>query len=322
MLGAILTIAKINAKDLGPVKLGLLELLLDYEQEHPDQEMDCGPFLVGECGLSEVAAIDLVTSLDDWGLVKEQITGGRTAAALDADGREAVRRIRAHRGDPAVRAAVARDALVKFLYQVEQGRPGMPADPVEVVSSDLGEFLGSRLTKDEVVREVAYLARKGLVEVLVVKASGQPASVRLTDLGRDCVDQFGGDVAEFLQEREGGRTVYNTKIDSISGGNGIAVGGQVTQHVTVGVDAAGLRELVASVLPMLNRLGGVDSVAAVALDELAVQAQVERPEPGRVRQALGQVLDVAKQVGAGALVVYLEYKAREWGFMPDSSPVS
>lgn len=67
--------------------------------------MESGPSLIEQCGLSLAAALDLTRALDDMGLVK-QCNGLADPAAWLADGgREAVRKIRAYRSDPANRAA-------------------------------------------------------------------------------------------------------------------------------------------------------------------------------------------------------------------------
>jgi len=92
--------------------------------------------------------------------------------------------------------------------------------------------------------------------------------------------------------------------------------GEVTQRVNVGADPAPLRELVAMVLPEPGRFGDSQPQARAAIDEITKEAQAPQPNPGRLRQAIGQILDLSKQAGSPLPVAYLTYEAQEWGFLP------
>jgi hypothetical protein len=131
------------------------------------------------------------------------------------------------------------------------------------------------------------------------------------------VKRTGGDVAEYRQHPT--QTVYHNQIGSISSGSGVAIGnGQGTQRVNVDVDVdpAVLRELVALVLPELGRFGNAEPQARAALDEIAEEAQASQPNLGRLRRAVGQIVDLAKQSGLPLLVAYLTHKAQERGILP------
>ena len=306
----------INEADLDPVKTRYLERLYDHEPDDSGEALESGTFLIAESGLTLAAALGLTRALDDLGLVKECNAMGSPSALLRDAGREFVVRLRTDRDDPTVRSATARKALLAYVCDAKLRGQDYP-DPAGTAGSRHGEFLGARLREDDILRAVDYLEAKGLLAAHARNGDGKPTFVELTARGEDCMEQTGGDVAEFLQRQRSAQTVYNTQIGSISGGNGIAIGnGQVTQHVNMGVDPAELRKLVAMVLPELGRFGDAEPQVRAALEAVAEEAQAPQPSPGRLRKAIGQILDLAQQAGVPLLVAYLTHKAQELGILP------
>ncbi len=303
-----------DVANLDAVKIGYLERLYDFEQTHPGQGMDSGPFLMEESGLSLVAALGLTRALDEQGLVRECNAMGSPAALLVDAGRDFVVRLRTHRADPAVRAAAARKAVLACVYDAKvKGKEMVSLDGTSRCRH--GEFLGSRLTEAEVYRAYDYLAQKRLLRGHAINGSGRPTMVELTALGEDCMTDHQGDVAAFLKTRVLAQTVYQNNIGSISGGTN-AIGAHVVQNVHNGIDPAGLREIVTQLTAAMPQFGDAAPQVAAAVRELEEEAAAPQPNPGRVRRVLGHVLEVAKQAGAAMVVAYLTYKAQELGILP------
>jgi len=92
--------AIIDNVDMDAIKARYLELLFDHEHVEPGQSMDSQPFLLEESGLSVAAALGVVRSLRDAGLVTDASGMGNPAAFLLDGGRSFVLELRARRRDP------------------------------------------------------------------------------------------------------------------------------------------------------------------------------------------------------------------------------
>lgn len=206
----------INAADLDPVKIRYLERLYDHEQDHPGEVLDNGPFLMEESELTPGGGARPDPSTRRSGAGQGMQHDGEPVGVLLDAGREFVVRLRAHRDAPAVRAAAARKAVLACVYTAKLQGKEHP-DPAGTVRCPHGEFLGTRLGEDEILRAVDYLEAKGLLAAPLRNGSGEPTYVELTDRGEDCMEQTGGDVAEYLQQQRPAQTVYHNQIGSISG---------------------------------------------------------------------------------------------------------
>src|SRR5262249_41035603 len=155
------------------VRIRYLELLHDHEQTHPGEAMESAPFLIEQSGLSLAAALDLTRTLAGIGLVNECNGLGSPAAWLADGGREAVRKIRAYRSDPANRATAARSAALAHTYEATlNGNDHPDAAGAAVCTRGHGEFLATPLSEDEILAAIDYLEQKGLVTVGIRNASG------------------------------------------------------------------------------------------------------------------------------------------------------
>jgi hypothetical protein len=125
--------------------------------------------------------------------------------------------------------------MLQWLYRQEQatGMHGMaPPDWTGFLDSDDARFLGERFGQAEVEQAASYLNGRDLITAFRVDQA-VPGWVRprLTDDGRDCVLDFGGNIADYLNRHSGGSV--NTYIGSNSGN--VAVGSKhFTQNVTTG----------------------------------------------------------------------------------------
>lgn len=311
----------LNLLDLDPVKIRYLEQLHDHEQAHPGEAMESAPFLIEECGLSDVAALQLTRTLDALGLVNECNGLADPAAWLADGGREAVRKIRAYRSNPANRAAAARTAALAHIYEAKlNGMEHLDAAGAASCTHGHGEFLGAPLTRDEILAAVDYLEQKGLLTVSIRNAGGAAQGVSITARGEDCMEQHEGDVGEYLQQQRQAATTYNNHIGSITGGSGIQIGNtQATQHVNVGLDPAALRELVAMLRPQLGQFGDAEPEAQAALDEVHEEAESAHPNQRRIVTALTKVAEMAVPASARLAVEFLRYRLQEWGVLPPPS---
>jgi hypothetical protein len=310
----------LNLLDLDPVRIRYLEQLYDHEQTHPGQAMESAPFLIEECGLSQVAALQLTRALDALGLVDECNGLADPAAFLADGGREAVKKIRAYRSNPANRAAAARSAALAHTYEAKlNGIEHLDAGGAAACDRGHGEFLGAPLARDEILAAVNYLEQKGLLTVGIRNAAGVAQGVSITASGEDCMEQHEGDVGEYLQQQRRAATTYN-HIGSISGGSGIQIGNtHATQHVNVGIDPAALRELVAMLRPQLGQFGDAEPEARAALDEVAEEAESAQPNQSRVVTALTKVAEMAVPASARLAVEYLRYRLQQLGVLPPPS---
>jgi DNA-binding MarR family transcriptional regulator len=263
-------------------------------------------------------ALDLTRALDNIGLVKQCNSHDGPAAWLADGGREAVTKIRAHRSDPANRAAAARKAVLAHTYEAKLNRNEHPdAASAATCTRGHGEFLADPLSRAEILAAVDYLEQKGLLTVGIRNADGKAQWVSITASGEDCMEQHEGDVSEYLRQQRAAAATYNNNIGSISGGSGIQIGNvQATQHVNVGLDPAALREFVDMLRPQLGQFGDAEPEARAALDEVAEEAKSARPNQGRVVKALTKVAEMAVPVGARLVAEVVKYKLQEWGVLP------
>ena len=314
------TLISLNLLDLDPVRIRYLEQLHDHEQAHPGEAMESAPFLIEECGLSQIAALQLTRALDALGLVNECNGLADPAAWLADGGREAVKKIRAYRSNPANRAAAARTAALAHSYEARlNGIAHLDAAGAASCTQGHGEFLGAPLTRDEILAAVDYLEQKCLLTVSIRNAGGVAQGVSITASGEDCMEQHEGDVSNYLQQQRQPATTYN-HIGSITGGSGIQIGNtQATQHVNVGLDPVALRELVAMLRPQLGQFGDAEPEAESALDEVAEEAGSAHPNQRRIVTALTKVAEMAVPASARLAVEFLRYRLQEWGVLPPPS---
>jgi hypothetical protein len=307
-----------DPEGLGFVQMRYLERLFDHELLDPGHSMDSKQFLMEESGLSLTHALDLVWSLDDMGLVQQANGMGNPSAFLSASGREYVIWLRSERNDPAARAAGARYGVLAFVYDEKNNgndHPGLD----DVAQTPFGEFLGDSLREDEVYRAAEYLIDKRLLTAPQRAASGRPTHVQLTSLGDDCMTEARGDIVAFLRSQPAAGIVNH--IGSISGAQNVVVGSNsFSQNINQGIDPQGLREIVSTLLSELHRFAATEPQARAAIEEIDAEAADPQPNSGRLRNAIGRLLNYAKQASLPMVEAYIKVKATELGILPPSSP--
>ncbi|WP_246249334.1 hypothetical protein [Actinomadura litoris] len=147
------------------------------------------------------ASFALLRYCKERGLLDDRFsTLGSPAANMTPMGTQWVEDRRRRRKDPTLRIAAARRGLLIWLWKQKQSGAHFPITE-KFLDFDDSVFEGDRLLMDEVDRASAYLAEKGLIHGVEVDQRRGPVRAETTPAGDDCVERFGGDVAEY--ERRG-----------------------------------------------------------------------------------------------------------------------
>lgn len=123
-------------------------------------------------------------------------TLGEPAANMTPEGIQWVEERKRRRADPVLRIAAARKGLLIWLWKQKQAGAHFPITE-KFLDFDDSVFEGDRLQADEVDRASAYLAEKGLINGVTVDERRGPVRAETTSAGDDCVERYGGDVAEY-----------------------------------------------------------------------------------------------------------------------------
>lgn len=196
---------------------------------------------------------------------------------------------------------MVRGAILRWL--AELGRP--EPMPEEFLRSELAVIDGVRVTPEDLESAVLRLERDGLIDGLIKMEERElPVRIRLNGLGRDCLEDFGEDVARWRQTRNA--PMVDQSI-SVSGSYGV----QLAAHTQGSV--AQSQQVTSGELERLLLLGrAVEEAVAVLPDqdgeltraarELVAEVDGATPEAldrGRLLKARDRVVGVLGQVGVG-----------------------
>ncbi len=159
-------------------------------------------------------------------------SSGQTAmVTLTPAGVTAARQAAATRADSRQRTQALRRGMITWLADREVAS-ATPHDWRNFLFDPRSTFQGDFFTIDELAREAQYLAERGLIRGLTARDSTDFGWTRprLTAKGRDCNDDYGGDVAESLKPEQPARS---TRI-SVTGSPGaqINAGDHNSQHAS------------------------------------------------------------------------------------------
>lgn len=277
--------------------------------------IDVTPFLT-EAGIDLATAFNLVSDGAARGLMLDWSTMGQPCAALTLDGVHAVEEQRRLRTNPARRAAAARTGLLRSLFDQENAGVHMPV-VAGVLDTNYARFAGDRLTSIEIDRASKYLSDKGLIEGVTVDQYDGPVRASLTSDGLDCIENHGGDVASYLNDRAGSVThTYN--INTLNNTGAVTLGGGDAHQQTT-VDAA---TIAAFTDALLNRLGTLPmdenhrSATQTAAEELRHELDRPNPKPERISGALGKVVGYITDAGKPVVTALLLALAQHYGLPP------
>jgi hypothetical protein len=167
---------------------------------------------------------------------------GRAAARIMLAGIAKAQAFRERRDDPQLRVAAARNVLLRWMYEQHLSDRHMPI-PTDVLASPRATYMGKPFTEAEVRRAAAYLAAKDLIKGPGAWGSaGSPVRASITPQGQDCVEEYGGDVSEYLRDQARGGIVNEIGTFNQHGG-AVAFGntGPITQNVASGPGSRGHR---------------------------------------------------------------------------------
>lgn len=252
---------------------------------------------VRDQGLPTDSAQLLVEHLAGRGVIEPlRASGGRTEAMITALGIDAVQQVRAERTDVVRRTRELGQRMLTWLLQQEY-LDTQPPDWAGFAASEHGRFHGDLFTLGEVERRAGYLSERGLITGLSIdQAAPGTLNPGLTAAGRDCVIDFGANVADYLNRAPNGPTNHITMNHSTGQ---VVVGSEnVRQTIRTGLDTRKLREFAEYVRQVAPTLGMTeDQVAAVQADatELCEATEATEPDHGRLRQLCDAVMRAITQ---------------------------
>jgi hypothetical protein len=194
-----------------------------------DTTVDLAGFAEHDVLLGSV--VTLADRLASDGLIIVGSSGQTATATLTVDGVTAAEQAAAARADPRQRTQALRQGMITWLADRENASDA-PHDWTRFLRDPRSTFCGDFFTTHDLAREAQYLAEHGLIRGLAARDGTDSGWTlpRLTAKGRDCNDDYGGNVAESLKPEQPGRS---TRI-SVTGSPGtqINAGDHNSQHAS------------------------------------------------------------------------------------------
>jgi hypothetical protein len=282
-------------------RIRYLEKLYDYQQANPGLMPSVSELFEVEFDeQTDAYWRSMVRSLADEGILDNHDTFGGANGLLNHRGEEYVEHLRAQRRNPAARRKAAAAGLLRWLDQQDPEGPSW---------QQIAPMVGRIYFEGEVLPEAALSAAAGrLAEDELVEAASDfaevagPTRVRLSNLGRRCVES-GLDVDDFLQrERRQGNSVHNDFSGGTFNASNVAAGGS---HFSQTLSSSGgatddLKTVIAAVLELLPALGLPEDVEReVRSSAQAARGELERTDADHpmVKTLMGRIVG---GLGAGA----------------------
>jgi hypothetical protein len=176
---------------------------------------------------------------------------------------------------------------------------------------DWSSFLGSRqvnycgtvFTEHEVDKEARYLKEHGLIK----DGSGNDvlegrAHLRLSAQGRDCIEQFGGNVTDYLN-RTYGSTTSISMTDSV--GNIVIGDNNVCHNTASGLDTSEILAFLNGVRESLSIINYSDeetrNYVENSAEELDKETQKPAPSAGRLRTLLSAIIERLREAAPSVI---------------------
>jgi hypothetical protein len=201
-----------------------------YETAGTDNAaVDLTGFAEREVPLDSV--VTLAGCLASDGLVTVDSDGETATAILTPHGVAAAEHAAAARADHRRRAQALRRRMITWLADREHASD-VPHDWRPFLHDPRSTFHGDFFTVHELAREAHYLTEHGLIRGLSHRNGAESGWTRprLTAKGRDCNDDYGGDVAESLKPEQPGRSTHINV--NTSPGTQINVGDRNSQYAS------------------------------------------------------------------------------------------
>lgn len=287
-----------HTPDIENLRAEMLDYIYTVAEGSTGRFVDLKDF-AAEYGLQVGTVYGLVFDCDRQGLVVDASSLGSPCAALTPSGIQEVQARRRRRADPALRSAAARNGLLRWLYNQDLANVHMPITN-KFLESEESIFEGDQLTQDEIDRAAEYLYEKQLIKGVPAWGARGPLRAEITHQGRDCVENYGGNVAEYLRDQRSGGPSINTTIGTINNSGAIAVASTgATQNVTSGTDPSALAAFAKTLLTALPNLSLPREVAGEAeqsLKEVAEAGTDTERAASAFRRFVSYLVDAGKPV--------------------------
>jgi hypothetical protein len=303
--------------DVNVLRAVFLEWAEEKARETPGLSVDADEFMeTHEIGLDLM--FQIVWSCRDQGWIKDVSGMGNPSVFMTFDGIAAAQAQRARRTNPALRLPALRNRLLGYIYR-RQHEGSSYTEVAEFLLAEESLWEGGQFEVDEIDRASEYLASRGLIKGKTVDQFRGPAAAEVTPDGADCMEQFNGDIAEYLRVQNGGGTVITNNIGSLQSTGAVSIGSTgVTQQVTIGADAAGLAQFARVLLDGFEQLAVGDDLKAqvrAALEEIQSESK-EETAPGRLKAALGKFAGYIAKAGQPVLTTAFMLLATKLGLPP------
>jgi hypothetical protein len=254
---------------------------------------------------------DILHQLADSGsiVLAESMSFDGTSVSLLGPGRAEVEERRKRRGNPGLRSAAARDAVLRWI----SANPGRSA--LNPMSDDSAYFFeGAPLQRHDLGSALSYLHKQGLVEGTRFDETTL-MNAKLTDKGRDCIDNFGGSVSDSMRSTQGGgNTTHNIHFNGPVSGNVAWSNQTVTQSATTsGVAGEELMVLIRAVAQSVQALDLPRQDAEALGSHLQVvegELRSGHPDQNIVATFMGRAMKTLGRQGGNALALVLGASTR------------
>ncbi|WP_371781777.1 helix-turn-helix domain-containing protein [Streptosporangium subroseum] len=254
--------------------------------------------------LDSNASFGLLRYCKERGLLDDKYsTLGGPSANMTGFGRQWVEERRQRRADPVQRTMAVRQALLIWLWKAKQQGVHLPIVD-KFIESDDALFEGAGFELGEVDRAAEHLEKKGLIKGINVAERSGPVRAETTETGDDCVEQHGGNVAEYDNRRSGETTIH---IHGDNTGNVAANSRDVTMNARTvkGIEMGDVITLARALRQAAPMLGLPDRDAEELVetaDRIENEAASEDPDLSRIRRWSASALALVNSpVVSGAL---------------------
>lgn len=248
--------------------------------------------------ISENRVITIIEHLGNRGLVNNHMAmASGTSTRITAAGVAAAERYASERDNPALRFEFAANALVQAAMD---NYPTTRVDLLTFVASTRAWFYDSVLELEEVERGVTYLEESGMVSA--ERTAAHAVAFSLTPLGTKCGFRQPICVRTFMSEQNAPQPPVNNFYGPV---NGLQTGPHSTQYNTFGYDPTQLGGFARELLEAAGTASITEEARAeiiTAGEALQGELATPTPEPGRVRQLLGNARQSAIEHLPGAVV--------------------
>ncbi|WP_157995967.1 hypothetical protein [Thermomonospora amylolytica] len=250
--------------------------------------------------------LDVIATLEEAGLIECHSRGlgaghRHDMLVLTSRGRRDVAERRERRSELRFRRLICRRNLLRWIYDSSVMNDSQAVSLEEFRGSLWGTVEGDPLTSDEVLEAKEYLEDQGFIV---------EGGLILSDKGISCVEDYGGQVSDYVAGQQAGGTSFVNHFHAAIGNMQMAQGNRdVQQNQTVdGLDTQALSVLARALEEAAPVLGANEATQAeVAQVAIQLREAVEEgePNPERIRGILGWGKRILENTAGSALATVL-----------------